>query len=137
MPVKASQIRLFADYSDYLSYYSNYHPDTTLGVPVEKYMKDGVEVYSVALNNDQIEKFDKRKHEIGPNQNNEYTLICYSDESGHLFDSDGSHICAVKRRSTTIPDASFRLRKNVKLYGESTNELEIWFLYDDCTGRGI
>ncbi|MBQ9219203.1 MAG: hypothetical protein IJ160_13665 [Muribaculaceae bacterium] len=124
--ISLSRDRLFANYSDYLKYYNDYYPDTTLGVPIEKFKKDGVDFFSLSLNDGQIEKFDRRKHTIGPNQNNVYTMIVYDDNSGHLFDCDGTHICAVKERSTTIEDASFRLSKKIDVYSESTDELLIY-----------
>ena len=120
----ASRDRLFGDYSDYLKYYNDYNPDTTLGTPLVKFDKERTTVMAVDLSADQIETFNTTKHEIGPNSNDLYTQIFYDDESGHLFDSDGSHVCAVKKGYSS-DGMGFRLSKSVTLYGKSTEELYV------------
>ena len=88
--------RLLSNFSDYLKYSSFYEPDTTLGVPIKKYDKNGHELYAFHLTKKQIEQFNIRKHDTGANSNGEYTIIFYNDDSGHLFDDKGERICGLK-----------------------------------------
>jgi hypothetical protein len=106
--------RLFADYSSFYNYTSSFQPDTTAGIPMTKVERDRTLIYAFDIPEGQIDKFNAPKHEIGPNDKNEYTMILYDDEHGHLFDSDGSHICGVEKRVV-----GFRLSKTINLYNES------------------
>ena len=119
--------RLFANYQDYYNYTSDYDSqrDTTAGIPITKVERDRTLIYAFDIPEGQIDKFNAPKHEIRANDKNEYTLVLYDDEHGHLFDSDGSHICGVEKRFGVYESTGIRLNKSLSLYGNSTDELYI------------
>lgn len=116
--------RVFSDYSDYLRYNSKYNPDLTLGSKAERHEQDGSLVITFDFDEDQIEKFDIPSVLIEKNNNNEYTLVYYSDKTGDLFDSDASHICGLKE-GFSVGEFSFRLSKTETLFGISTDKIVI------------
>ena len=120
--------RLFASYDDYYNFTTefDFRRDTTAGIPIIKVEKERTLIYAFDIPEGQIDKFNTPKHEIGANQNNEYTLILYDDEHGHLFDCDGSHICGVKKSSYgSYGSTEIKLNKTLSIYGGSTDKIYI------------
>ena len=123
--LRVSNDRAFSDYSDYLNYYSDYNPDKSLGVDVKRTEKDGVLTIAFDFKEGQIANFDIVPIKIEANNNNEYIAVYYNDETGDLFDDDGSHICGFEKGFCSS-DYSFNLSKTITLYGENCKEIDIY-----------
>lgn len=117
--------RAFSDYSDFLSYYNEYAPDKSLGVDVTRMEKDGVFTIIFDFQDGQIDKFEKPAIKIEANDNNEYTAIYYDDETGDLFDDDGSHICGLKKGFGGTCEYTLQFSKTVTIYGAPSEEVLI------------
>ena len=124
--LRVSNDRAFSDYSDYLNYYGDYNPDKSLGVDVTRIEKDGVLTIAFDFKEGQIDSFDIVPIKIEANNNNEYTAVYYNDETGDLFDDDGSHICGFKKGSALGGDYVLKLSKTLTLYGKTTDEINIY-----------
>lgn len=106
-----------------------YHNNKGKGVDVTKEKKSDRTIYSFWLKDNDIEKFESiQPHDnINTANENSFTIIAYSDESGHLFGSDGKHICGAEVKSYGGKDIDFKidLNKNVEMWGKLLDELYI------------
>ena len=114
-----------------------YHNNKGKGVDVTKEKKSDRTIYSFWLKDNDIEKFESvlPHDEINTAVDNTYTIIAYSDESGHLFGSDGKHICGVKARSYGGKEIDYDidLNKTVEMWRIPLDELYVGKgkVYDD------
>lgn len=123
--ISSKPSRLFSSHDAYSDFRWNQNKGNSVKV-YKKINKDRTR-YTFWLKDKDIERFESvQPHaKINTASQNSYTLVFYNDETGHLFDEDGKHICGVTDGYSSKAEVGFKLNRTIELYGTLTDVIYV------------